>query len=317
MVDHPESDARRSRAARRQAPSQLGVAEPGPQRRAERGRVVGGTSSPGRTPSAPWPRASAHPADLGRDDRQATGERLGDHHAVRLGARRAARAGRQRRSCDRDPLRCAAPRSARGRRARRPRARRRRLSANAGSRSRLPTHRQCQDSPVIVASASSSTSWPLPGITAATQSSAPAGRRPRCERGGIDAGLGDVHAVARQRVQLQQRSSAPRARRDDGSGGREDRALPRRGRRRRPCPGPAACARARPAAAGSPAAPAPPGPSTRRVRRAARGRRRGSRWTTPARAAYAAASGRGQEPGTAWTCTGQPLAASPRQTRRS
>ena len=51
--------------------------------------------------------------------------------------------------------------------------RRLRLSANAGSRSMLPTHRQSQDRSVIVASASSSTSWPLPGITAATQSSAP------------------------------------------------------------------------------------------------------------------------------------------------
>ncbi len=38
----------------------------------------------------------------------------------------------------------------------------------------LPTHRQSQERFVIVASASSSTSWPLPGITAATQSSAPA-----------------------------------------------------------------------------------------------------------------------------------------------
>ena len=49
---------------------------------------------------------------------------------------------------------------------------RRTPSANAGSRSRLPTHAQRQDRSVAVASASSSTSCPLSGVTAATQSSA-------------------------------------------------------------------------------------------------------------------------------------------------
>ena len=55
------------------------------------------------------------------------------------------------------------------------------------------------------------------------------GRRPRRERGGIDAGLGDMHPITGQRVQLQQRSSAPRARRDHRRRGREDCALPHAG----------------------------------------------------------------------------------------
>ena len=55
----------------------------------------------------------------------------------------------------------------------------------------------------------------------------PAGRGPGREVGGVDAGLGDVHPVGRQRVQLEQPAPGPRAGRDDGGGGREDRALPR------------------------------------------------------------------------------------------
>src|SRR6478752_3120885 len=43
----------------------------------------------------------------------------------------------------------------------------------------------------------------------------------------------------------------------------------------------------------------------------------GIRSTTPARAAYDGRPGRGQEPGTAWTCTDQPASASSRHTRRS
>ena len=54
-----------------------------------------------------------------------------------------------------------------------------------------------------------------------------AGRRPRREAGGVDAGLGHVHPVGRQRVQLPQPAPRPCARRDDRAGRREDLALAR------------------------------------------------------------------------------------------
>ena len=143
VADQPASDARRSRAARAAGP-QLGVAEPGAQRAAERRRVV-------RRHQQARPRAVGavaeglrYPAHLGGDDRKAAGQGLGDDHAVRLGARRqhqqvgggvaAVELG-------------AGPRAREahaGRRARRPR-RRRTPSANAGSRSRRPTQAQRQD----------------------------------------------------------------------------------------------------------------------------------------------------------------------------
>ena len=56
-------------------------------------------------------------------------------------------------------------------------------------------------------------------MTAATESSAPAVCRARRELGGVDAGLGDVDAVGRQRVELEQDSPGPRAGGDDGGGG--------------------------------------------------------------------------------------------------
>ena len=54
----------------------------------------------------------------------------------------------------------------------------------------------------------------------------PAGRGAGCELGGVDARLGDVHPVARQRVQVQQPAPSPGAGCDDGSGDREHRAFP-------------------------------------------------------------------------------------------
>ena len=54
-----------------------------------------------------------------------------------------------------------------------------------------------------------------------------AGRAPRREAGGVDAGLGHVHPVGRQRVQLPQPAPSPCAGRDDGGGRREDLALAR------------------------------------------------------------------------------------------
>ena len=88
VVDHPGSDSRRSPAARRNralssaSPSQARSAAP------SAAGSSGATSSPGRIPSAPWPSASGSSADVGGDDRQAAGQRLGDDHAVGLGARR-------------------------------------------------------------------------------------------------------------------------------------------------------------------------------------------------------------------------------------
>ena len=53
----------------------------------------------------------------------------------------------------------------------------------------------------------------------------PGGLGARCELGGVDAGLGDVHAIAGQRIQLEKPSPGPPAGRDDGRGGCEDRAF--------------------------------------------------------------------------------------------
>jgi hypothetical protein len=54
-----------------------------------------------------------------------------------------------------------------------------------------------------------------------------AGRAPRREAGGVDAGLGHVHPVGRQLVQLPQPAPSPCAGRDDGGGRRQDLALAR------------------------------------------------------------------------------------------
>jgi hypothetical protein len=54
-----------------------------------------------------------------------------------------------------------------------------------------------------------------------------AGRGPRREAGGVDAGLGHVHPVGRQPVQLLEPAPAPCAGRDDGGGRRKDLALAR------------------------------------------------------------------------------------------
>ncbi len=217
VADQPASDARRSRAARRSrrrssaSPSQARSAAPSAT------RVVGRHEQPGPVAVGAVAEGLRHAPDLGRDDRQAAGERLGDHHAVRLGARRAAPAGPRRRSC----ASSSAPVRGPAKRTRSPsppsRARRRRPSANAGSRSRLPTHRQCHDRSAIVASASSSTSWPLPGITAATQSSAP--RRPESRVPRSAASTPGSATCTRSPASEYRSSSAPprpAAGRDDG-----------------------------------------------------------------------------------------------------
>ncbi len=305
VVDHPASDSRRSRAARRRrarssaSPSQARSAAP------SAAGSPGGTSSPGRLPSAPCPSASGTPPTSAATTGSAARQRLGDDHAVGLGARRqhqqvgggvaALEIGAGPRSREAHPV--AQPGVERA--AAEPLDERRVALQAAHAHAAATAGRS------IVASASSSTSCPLPAVTAATHSSAPPAARPGRELGGVDGGLGDVHAVGRQRVQLEQPAPGPRARRDDGGGGREHRALarPRVAGRRRPGGGRAACARARPAAAGSPAARAPRAPPRRPARRAARRRRRGSagrrrraRRTTPRRVAASCRARRARAP---------------------
>ena len=82
---------RATRAARARPGATAGAGrrpEPGPERGAERGRVVGRDEQPRPGAVGAVTEGLRHPADLGRDDRQAAGERLGDDHAVRLRARR-------------------------------------------------------------------------------------------------------------------------------------------------------------------------------------------------------------------------------------
>ena len=116
---------------------------------------------------------------------------------------------------------------------------------------------------------------PLAGDHRSHREQCPGRRSPRREAGGVGTGLGDVDAIARQRVELHEHSAGPRARRDDRRAPPTAQP-PRVLGRRHPRPAPTACARARPAAGGPPAGPARRAPSTRRGRRAGRLRRRGS-----------------------------------------
>ncbi len=131
---------------------------------------------------------------------------------------------------------------------------------------------------------------PLAGDHRRHREQCPGGRRSRREVGGVDAGLGDVDAVARQRVELQEDSSGPRARRDDRTRRPTAPRPPAPWCRHPSCPAPAACARARPAVGGPPPGPAPRAQARRRARRAGRPRRRGSR-TASASAAHDARIG--------------------------
>ena len=143
VVDHPDSDARRSRAARRSrsrraaSPSQARSAAP------SAAGSPGGTSSPGRIPAGGVTQGLRHTPDLGRDHRQAVGERLRHDHAVRLGSRcqhqqvrgavAAGKVGFAQRSRKAHAIGQVAVKDA----AAEP-------LANAGSRSRRPAHRHCQ-----------------------------------------------------------------------------------------------------------------------------------------------------------------------------
>ena len=168
---------RRTPFARRppQPPAQVGVLEPGSERVAERGRVVGRNEQARPGAVGAVPQSLRHPADLGGDHRQAACKRLGDDHPVRLPARREHQQVRRAVAARRARLRSAGP------------EKRTRPSSPPASDAAAQTLRRmpgrapgcrrtgsCQRRPASIASASSSTSWPLPGITAATESSAPA-----------------------------------------------------------------------------------------------------------------------------------------------
>ena len=204
VVDHPGSDSRRSRAAWRSRALQLGVAEPGPQRGGERRRVVGRDQQPRPDPVGAVTEGLGHPADVGGEDRQAAGQGLGDDHAVGLGARRQhqqVRGGVAAVEIGSGPRSREVHAVARARRPARGGAD---ASTNAGSRSRLPTHTQCQDRSGDRRQRIEQHVVALVEGHRRDAEQRPAGRGPGRELGGVDAGLGDVHPVGGQRVELQQ-----------------------------------------------------------------------------------------------------------------
>ena len=225
MADHPASDARRSRAARRNrsrrsaSPSQARSAAP------SAAGSSGGTSRPGPDAVGGVTEGLRHAADVGRDDRQATRQRLGHDHAVGLGARRqhqqvrggvaALEIGAGPRAREAHPI--AQPASSA---AATETLDERRVAVQAAHAHAVPGQvrgrRQRIEQHVV----------PLVGGHRGDAEQRPARRRPGREVGRVDAGLGDVDPVGRQRVQLQQPAAGPRAGRDDGGGGREDCAFP-------------------------------------------------------------------------------------------
>ena len=172
VADQPGSVRRRSRATFRKrcrrtvSPSQRRSAA------ARASLSPGGTSRPGRLPSAPRPRASGTPptvvATTGSPRASASVTTMPYVSARVASTSASAVAYATSRSA---PVRGPAKRT-------RPlippsRAWRPRRSTKPGSRVRVPTQTQRQDRSVSVARAASNTSCPLPGVTAATQSSSP------------------------------------------------------------------------------------------------------------------------------------------------
>ena len=171
------------------------------------------------------PQRFRHPADLGGDNRQAACERLSDDHPVRLPARReheqisrAVAAGKIDAGLWSRELHAAvqpavedAPAQTFGELG---------VALHAADAQALPTqaahHRERVEQQVV----------PLAGDDCSDREQRPGRRRAGREVGGIGAGLGDVDAVARQRVELQERAPSPDARRDDRRRGRQHRALP-------------------------------------------------------------------------------------------
>ena len=203
MADHPRRDARRSRAARRSRPRS--AASPSQSRSAAPSATgsPGGTSSPGPRAVVAVPDRLGHPADVGDEHRHAARQGLGDDHAVGLGVRREheqVRAGVR-------AVEVVAPCGVPGSRTRssRPLSRARRCtpSANAGSRSRLTRRRRgARTGP----SPSRARRAARRGPCRVSPPRRTAARRPPSvpgpSRGGVDAGLGDVHPVEREHVEL-------------------------------------------------------------------------------------------------------------------
>ena len=207
-----------------QPPPQIGVAEPGPKRCAERGRVAGRDEKAGARPVGAVTEGLRHAADLGCHDRQAAGQRLGDDHAVRLGA------GRQHQQVGGG---VAAGEIGLGLRPRKAHPSvqpalsseaaeaigERRVAVEAAHAPAVPVksrHRGERIEQHVMA---------LAGDHRRDGEQRPGGLGSRREVGGIDAGLGDVHAIAGQGIELEEPSPGPPAGRDDRSGGREDGAL--------------------------------------------------------------------------------------------
>ena len=166
-----------------------------------------------------------HPTDIGGDDRKTAGQSLGDDHAVRLGARRehhqvcrgvaAVELGSRPRSREGNAVaeavvqRAVTEPSNEGR-----------VAVQAAHAHALPGQvhygRQRTEQHVVT----------LAGGHRRDAKQGLTRRGPGCEIGGVDAGLGDVHPLGGQPVQLEQPAAAPFARRDDGGGSREDRPFP-------------------------------------------------------------------------------------------
>ena len=91
-----------------QPPAQLRLGQPAPQRGRERRRVGRGDQQAGPAPPGAAERLR-HAADVGGDHRDAAGERLGDHHPVRLGPRRQDEQVGRRRTRRRAPPRSSGP----------------------------------------------------------------------------------------------------------------------------------------------------------------------------------------------------------------
>jgi hypothetical protein len=167
-----------------------------------------------------------HPADVGGDDRQTAGQGLGDDHPVGLGVRG-----------EHEHVRAGV----------------RAVEVGAGARSRK-AHPVGQ--PAVAGAAADAVGERRGAIQAAHALAAPgqvrrrrqrieqhvvplvgrhrrdaqqriARRGPGREVGGVDAGLGHVHPVGRQRIELLQPAPAPCAGRHDGGGRGEDRLLAR------------------------------------------------------------------------------------------
>ncbi len=107
VAGQPGSVARRSRAARRQRRRSSASVEPATQRGGERRRVVRRHEQAGPAAAGTTAEGLRQAADVRRDDRQPARQRLGDDHAVGLGARGQHQQVRRRRRRRRARRRCA------------------------------------------------------------------------------------------------------------------------------------------------------------------------------------------------------------------